>query len=99
MYTASGENRLDRYAEQIRRAEQQPEYWAAVLTNDFAAQLQQRMKQLGVSPAELSQRMGCSLAYVSQILRGDANLSPLTMAKAGIALGGVPVLVSLSPGR
>lgn len=86
---------MDKYKKQIRRAERTPEYWAAVLTNDFAVQLHQRMKKAGLSQAELARRIGCSRAYVCQLLRGDSNFTVLTMAKVAMALEGAVVELSL----
>lgn len=88
---------MDKYGEQLQRAKQSPEYLAAALTNEFAVQVHERMKRLGISQAELARRIGHTRAYVSQLLRGDSNFTALTMAKVAMALGESVVEISLRP--
>ena len=41
----------------------------------------------GVTKAELARRLGRSKAYVTQVLRGSANLTLRTLADLGLAVG------------
>lgn len=53
---------------------------------DFLAQVNTRMQTLGLSNAELAQRMGTSPAYITRLFRGSANLSVETMVKLARAV-------------
>jgi transcriptional regulator with XRE-family HTH domain len=55
---------------------------------DFALCVERRMKHLGLSKAALAQRLATSPAYVTKILRGDANLTIKTMVELAHAVDG-----------
>jgi transcriptional regulator with XRE-family HTH domain len=52
----------------------------------FAVNLNQRMKKLGMRNKDLAETIGTSPAYISKVLRGDANYTVETMAKLAHAV-------------
>lgn len=63
-------------------------YWSEDAKIEYAVATERRMGQLGVSRKELAGRIGSSPAYITKLLRGDANLTIESMAKVAHALGG-----------
>ncbi len=61
--------------------ENTPEYHAEDLKTDFAVQIHRMMKRQGISKVDLARRMDTSPAYITKVLRGDANVTIDTMAK------------------
>jgi len=55
---------------------------------DFTLQLQQLMEKRGVSKKELSERYGSSQAYITKVMRGNANFTLETMTKLVNAVEG-----------
>jgi len=53
----------------------------------FVTQVNDAMRQRGISRAELSRRLGCSGARVTHMLKPSANLKLETMVKIVSALG------------
>jgi transcriptional regulator with XRE-family HTH domain len=53
----------------------------------FTAEILAVMEQRGISRSELARRLGASPAYVTKILRGDANFTLASLAKLAAALG------------
>ena len=78
--------RNERYKGFIARTEASLEYQVATAVIDFVADLGERMEQQGVTRAELARRLGSSPAYVTKLLRGEANFTLTTMVKAAAAL-------------
>jgi len=76
------------YSEMLAEAARSVDYWQDVAQTDFARDMHLRMKEKGISAAELARRMGTSKAYVSQLLDGG-NFTLLTMVKVAMALGAV----------
>src|SRR5579872_6239291 len=76
------------YSDVLAEAAHSVDYWQDVAQTDFAREMHRRMKERGVSAAELARRMGTSKAYVSQLLDGG-NFTLLTMVKVAMALGAV----------
>lgn len=54
---------------------------------DFALAVERALNDSGVSRAELSRRVGSSSAWITKVLRGDANLTIETMQKIAAAMG------------
>jgi transcriptional regulator with XRE-family HTH domain len=77
-----------KYSEMLAEAARSVDYWQDVAQTDFARDMHRRMKERGISAAELARRMGTSKAYVSQLLDGG-NFTLLTMVKVAMALGAV----------
>jgi len=61
--------------------EDTPEYHAEELKTEFAVQIERMMLRHGITKSELARRMGTSPAYITKVLRGDANVTIDTMAK------------------
>lgn len=55
---------------------------------DFAHLVFDAMKAQGINQAELARRLGCSRAWVGQLLSADANPTLGTMVKLAETLGG-----------
>lgn len=77
----------ERYRKFIREAEAKPEYAAAAVVYDFTEDIWNLMEAQGLSRSELAARLGASPAYVTKILRGNANFTLVSMAKLASALG------------
>lgn len=71
--------------ERIRASE---EYGVQYAMLEFSEAVIRRMAELGLSKADLAKRMGKSKAYVTKVLRGDANLTVRTQIALCRALGG-----------
>jgi len=70
-----------------REAESQDDYWSAGAVHEFTEELCHRMDEQGITRVELARRLGSSPAYVTKVLRGNANFTLTTMAKLARALG------------
>ncbi len=70
-----------------RRAEAHDDYWLAGAVQAFTEEIFRLMEEQGVSRAELARRLGTSPAYVTKILRGNANFTLASMVKLAKALG------------
>jgi len=73
--------------------------WYSDLANDvdylvedikigFAVDLERRMRQLGMSKADLARELETSSAYITKILRGDSNLTIRSMVFLANAVDG-----------
>ncbi len=56
-------------------------------TRVVAWQLGQEMKRLGISKAELAERMGTSRAQVDRILKAEGNVTVETLRRAAALVG------------
>jgi transcriptional regulator with XRE-family HTH domain len=56
------------------------------LIEGFLHQVEQAMKEKGVSRAQLAERLACSSANVTRIMRRSSNLTAATMADMAFAL-------------
>lgn len=65
-----------------------PEYWAEHIKLDFAFALDRLLLQRGMTRTGMAEILNSSSAYVTKVLRGDANLTIDTMAKLAFAIGG-----------
>ena len=83
----SAAERLARYRAFIEKMGSSPEYRAEVAMLDFTCELSRAMSAQGVSRAELARRIGTSPAYITKVLRGDANLTLASMVKLARAVG------------
>jgi len=55
----------------------------------FAVCVERRLRQNGASKADLARKLGKSQAYVTKVLRGDANLTIKTMVELAHAVNSV----------
>ena len=73
---------LTQYIDQM----DQTEFDFGQLALKVAEEIAKKMKEKTISKADLAKRLGTSRAYVTNILKGDANLSLKTLAKLQNAL-------------
>ena len=84
------------YAELVRELESSPEYWAEVAIGDFTEEICRLLEERKLSRADLARGLGTSQAYITKILRGQANFTLASMAKLAFALGS-QVRIHLAP--
>lgn len=53
----------------------------------FAVELEHKLRQAGMNYADLAKKLGTSPAYITKIIRGDANLTIESMVKLCTAVG------------
>jgi len=79
---------MSKYARLFRRAGESVEYWTQLAMRHFVRDFAQRMDAEGLKRSELAVKIGSTPAYVTKILRGDANFTLETMTKLAMAVGG-----------
>ena len=84
------------WQEFVQAARQSPEYWEFGAILDFTEAMVREMDRQQITRAELARRLGSSPAYVTKILRGDANFTLETMVKIARALD-TELRVALAP--
>lgn len=72
----------------IDRIRASEEYDVQYAMLEFSEAVIRRMAEVGVSKSDLAKRLGKSKAYVTKVLRGDANLTVRTQIALCRALGG-----------
>jgi len=80
----------------FEEARQHDDYWTEGLIVDFTEELARWMKEKKVTRSELAARIGHSPAYITKVLRGNANFTAATMAKLAKAVG-AEVRIHLAP--
>lgn len=86
------------FAELYRDAARHDDYHAATVANTFLEELVGGMEKAGISRAELARRLGTSPAYVTKVLRGNANFTLVSLVKLARAVGG-ELRISIEPPR
>ena len=76
------------FSDLLRSAEGRDSYWAEHAKLDFAIDLNRVMGINGLRKSDLAARLGKSPAYVTKVLRGDANLTIESMVSLARAAGG-----------
>ena len=84
------------FSQLFAEARQQDDYWTEGLIVELTEELARWMKEKKISRSELATRIGHSPAYVTKVLRGDANFTAATMAKLARAVG-AEVRIHLAP--
>ncbi len=74
------------FADLYEKAEQTEEFWVAGAILELTEEVVRRMEEQRVSRSELARRLGTSPAYVTRLLRGNANLTLATMVRLARAL-------------
>lgn len=74
------------FDELYQEAEQAEEFWVAGAILELTEEVVRRMEEQSVSRSELARRLGTSPAYVTKLLRGNANLTLATMVRLARAL-------------
>ncbi|HEV2852671.1 MAG TPA: helix-turn-helix transcriptional regulator [Thermoanaerobaculia bacterium] len=77
-------------------ARQHDDYWTEGLILEFTEELSRWMTERKISRSALAAKIGHSPAYVTKVLRGDANFTAATMTKLARAVG-AEVRVHLAP--
>lgn len=80
----------------LEEARRHDDYWETWLVSDFTEELCRRMESLRMSRKAFAESIGTTPAYVTQVLRGDENLTVKTIAKLARAVGSV-VRIHLAP--
>jgi plasmid maintenance system antidote protein VapI len=70
----------------FEEAEKRVEFWEEDAIISFTEDVCLAMERAGVSRAELARRLGTSQAYVTKVLRGNANFTIKTMGRLAVAL-------------
>ena len=78
---------MGKYANLFRRATESVDYWTQFAIRGFVRDLASRMDTQGIKRADLAAKIGSSPAYVTKVLRGDANFTLETMTKLAMAVG------------
>lgn len=76
------------FADRLEQAKQRDSYWAEHSKIDFAIDLERLMDRQNLRKSDLAARMETSPAYISKVLRGDANLTIESMVRLVRAAGG-----------
>lgn len=76
------------FAGAFAAAERDPAYWKERAVLSATEEIALAMERAGVSRAELARRLGSSPAYVTKILRGNANFTLDSLSRLARALGG-----------
>ncbi len=79
-----------------REAQEHDDYRQAGLVQQLTEEIFQRMEELRMTRAELARRLGSSPAYITKILRGNANFTLGSLVKLARALDS-ELRVGLSP--
>lgn len=87
MSSPSLEEKLERWDQMFKDAEETVDYWLEGAILEFTMDLGRLMEEQDVSRAELARRLGTSRAYVTKLLGGNANFTLETMTKVAMALG------------
>lgn len=77
---------MAKFSDRLREAKSKDSYWIEAAKLDFALEFTRLMKEKGVNKAEMANRLNTSPAYITKLLRGDANLTIESMVKAVRAL-------------
>ncbi len=82
------ENPMASFKELFQNAKQTDSYWTEKTILKFTDQLYRLLKKNKLSKKEFAEKIGTSQAYITKVLRGDANFTIETMVKLTRALGG-----------
>jgi len=71
----------------IAKAQQYDDYWIEAALYDFTETVCQLMEEADMSRSELAQKLDVSPAYITKLLRGDANVTIKTMVRLARVFG------------
>jgi hypothetical protein len=74
--------------QQLLKAAKSVDYWSHLAMRAFVRDLAQRMDDFGIKRADLARKIDASTAYVTKVMRGDANFTLETMTKLAMAVNG-----------
>lgn len=78
---------MSTFTAMLQDAKSDDSYWVEAAKLDFALEISRQMKAKSVSRADMAKLLGTSPAYITKLLRGDANLTIESMVKASRVLG------------
>lgn len=78
-----------RYRSVVDRIQSSGVYRREAALTEFVADLTERMAERGLDQKMLAARLGCSGPRVSQVLRGDGNVTLKTLVEFAMATDGV----------
>jgi|APCry4251928276_1046603.scaffolds.fasta_scaffold410068_2 transcriptional regulator with XRE-family HTH domain len=79
---------MESFNDLFQRAQKTDSYWAEKIILKFTNQLYRLLKNKNLSKKEFAEKIGTSQAYITKVLRGDANFTIETMVKLTRALDG-----------
>ncbi len=79
---------MTNYQEMLREMRESIDYKVEGAKLEFVTRVHDAMTAQGITQAELARRLGCSRAWVGQLLDTNANPTLGTMVKISEALGG-----------
>lgn len=74
------------YSKLKSRSKQGLNYWVESAKQDFMISVHSAMRRDEISKAKLAELVSCSPAYITKVLKGDANFTIETMVKISRAL-------------
>ena len=77
---------IKKYKDFFKDLENDPEYLAECAIVEFTEELAKRMDELGLTRAELARRLDTTPAYITKILRGNANFTLKSMVRIASVL-------------
>lgn len=77
---------MNKFNDIFKGLENDPEYLAECAIVEFTEDMAKRMDELGVSRSELARRLDTTPAYITKILRGNANFTLKSMVRIASAL-------------
>jgi len=76
------------FSDLLRKAQQRDSFWVQRAALEFTVDVARLMTQGKITKADLARRLGTSPAYVTKILRGDANFTIESMVRLVKAIDG-----------
>lgn len=76
-----------KYKKRFEEAQKKDSYWINMITLQFATSLWEKMQKNNIKRSELAKIIGKSPAYITKVLRGDANYTVETLYKLSKAIG------------
>jgi transcriptional regulator with XRE-family HTH domain len=74
------------YSKLKSRSKKSLNYWVESAKQDFMISVHSAMRRDEISKAKLAELVSCSPAYITKVLKGDANFTIETMVKIARAL-------------
>lgn len=72
----------------LNTAKKDDTYWVEDAKIGFAVQVERHMDRCQINKRQLAERLGTSPAYITKVLRGDANLTIESLVKLARAVDG-----------
>jgi len=72
----------------LNTAKQEDTYWIEDAKIGFAVEIERHMERCQINKRQLADRLGTSPAYITKVLRGDANLTIESLVKLSRAVEG-----------